>query len=85
MYTINEETKEITISEVWTVGAVQAVLAMMNEDDIPEDIAFSEEELWEILKRVTKSNEFIWNGGMITDIMVEQEILDYIEERSDVL
>lgn len=84
MYTINEETKETTISEVWTVDAVRAVLAM-NQEGIPEDTAFSEEELWEILKRVTKSNEFIWNGGMITDLMVEQEILDYIEERSDVL
>lgn len=85
MHTINEETKEITITEVWTVDTVRAVLAMMNDDDIPEDITFSEEDLWEILKRVTKSNEFIWNGGMITDIMVEQEILDYIEERNDVL
>lgn len=80
MYTINEEIKEITITEFWTVNDVDAVIAMMSDDDLPDDVILTNDDKWEILKRVIKSNEFLWTQT-ITDAMIEASIVDYVEEK----
>lgn len=82
MYTINEETKEITITEFWSVSDVTAVIAMMSDDDLPDDVILTNDDKWEILKRVIKSNEFLWTQT-ITDAMIEAAIIEYVEEKEN--
>lgn len=82
MYTINEEIKEITITEFWTVNDVDAVIAMMSDDDLPDDVILTNDDKWEILKRVIKSNEFLWTHT-ITGAMIEATIIEYVEEKGE--